>query len=262
MSRATWASAPAFTTALRRSVSWPSARRRVGPVDEVGDDPAEHRVAEELQPLVGGVARELRAPRAVRQGLAEQGRVLEPVAEALGERLQIRPGGQGLLHPLVDVVDGVADRLQVLQVLVLDAEADGALGQLLLEGLDQLDEGERVGLQVVGERLAFVMAAGSISRMSASRSRTSSKTSWRSIGPVLHVGLGGQRLSLLDVRVRSRFDGSDDDGSYADRSRRLAGSWSPLPPRRAGRRPRRRPPAPGPAAWRWPPPGPATSRGR
>ena len=54
-----------------------------------------------------------------------------------------------------DVVDGVADRLQVLEVLVVDAEADRALAELLLEGLDQLDQGERVGVEVVGERGAL-----------------------------------------------------------------------------------------------------------
>ena len=33
---------------------------------------------------------------------------------------------------------------------------DGALAELLLEGLDQLDQGERVGIEVVGERVALV----------------------------------------------------------------------------------------------------------
>src|SRR5215218_5120646 len=50
-----------------------------------------------------------------------------------------------------DVVDGVADRPEVLEVLVLDAEAAGPLRQLLFDGLDQLDQREGVGLQVVGE---------------------------------------------------------------------------------------------------------------
>ncbi len=53
------------------------------------------------------------------------------------------------------VVDGVADRLQVLEVLVLDAEPDRALAELLLERLDQLDQRERVGVEVVDERLAL-----------------------------------------------------------------------------------------------------------
>ena len=34
-----------------------------------------------------------------------------------------------------------------------------ALAQLLLEGLDQLDQGQRVGLEVVGERVALVDVA-------------------------------------------------------------------------------------------------------
>src|SRR5687767_13767877 len=59
------------------------------------------------------------------------------------------------LEPTDDVIDGVADRLQVLEVLVLDPEADGSLAQLLLDGLDQLDQGQGVGLEVIGERLAL-----------------------------------------------------------------------------------------------------------
>src|SRR5690606_17363105 len=50
-----------------------------------------------------------------------------------------------------DVVDSVADGLQVFQVLVVDAEVGPPLAQLLLEGLDQLDERQRVGFEVVGE---------------------------------------------------------------------------------------------------------------
>ncbi len=48
-----------------------------------------------------------------------------------------------------------ANRLQVLEVLVLDAEPDRALAQLFFQRLDQLDQGERVGLEVVDERLTL-----------------------------------------------------------------------------------------------------------
>src|SRR5688572_9057724 len=54
-----------------------------------------------------------------------------------------------------DVVDGVAHGLQVLEVFVLDPEADGALAHLLFDGLDELDECEGICLEVVDERLAF-----------------------------------------------------------------------------------------------------------
>ena len=87
------------------------------------------------------------------------------------------------LQPADDVVDGVADRLQVLEVLVVDAEPDGALAELLLERFDELDQREGVGIEVVGEALALGMVDGSISRMSARRSRMSSNTCWRSMGP-------------------------------------------------------------------------------
>ena len=56
----------------------------VHPVHVVGDDDAEHGVAEELEPLVRGVAGVLRAPRAVHEsGGEEVGREVE--AEALDE---------------------------------------------------------------------------------------------------------------------------------------------------------------------------------
>src|SRR5215212_4626153 len=59
-----------------------------------------------------------------------------------------------------DVVDGVAHGLQVLEVLVLDPEPDGALAHLLLDGLDELDQREGVGLEVVDEGLALGDLAG------------------------------------------------------------------------------------------------------
>src|SRR5688500_8827416 len=51
-----------------------------------------------------------------------------------------------VLEPADDVIDRVADRLQVLEVLVLDPEADGALAELLLDGLDELDQRQGVRL--------------------------------------------------------------------------------------------------------------------
>jgi hypothetical protein len=55
----------------------------------VGHDHAEHGVAEELEPLVRGVARVLGAPGAVRErGCELLGREVE--AEAVDERLQVR----------------------------------------------------------------------------------------------------------------------------------------------------------------------------
>ena len=76
------------------------------------------------------------------------------VPDALGEpsRLERQPPSR---VARVDVVDGVADGLQVGEVLVVDAEADGALAELLLERLDELDQGQRVGVEVVDERLTL-----------------------------------------------------------------------------------------------------------
>src|SRR5438874_8990039 len=46
-------------------------------------------------------------------------------------------------HPLDDVVDRVADGAEVGQILVFDPEALGPVLQLLLDGLHELDEGQR-----------------------------------------------------------------------------------------------------------------------
>jgi hypothetical protein len=55
----------------------------------VGDDDAEHGVAQELEALVGGVTRVLRAPRPVHERRREEvGWEVEP--EALDELCQVR----------------------------------------------------------------------------------------------------------------------------------------------------------------------------
>jgi hypothetical protein len=54
----------------------------------VGDDEAEHGVAEELEPLVGRRPRRLCAPGAVGEGAGEQVVVVEAAVQARGERLE------------------------------------------------------------------------------------------------------------------------------------------------------------------------------
>ena len=96
-----------------------------------------------------------------------------------------------LSQTAVDVVHGVAHGLQVLEILVVEVEPDRALAQLLLERLDQLDQGERVGLEVVGEGIALVDVPTDRSpgcrRDGRGRARTSPGGSW---GPAQH---GSQR---------------------------------------------------------------------
>ncbi len=55
----------------------------------VGDDQAEHGVAEELEPLVRLVARVLGAPRPVRDREREQVEVVERVAERFGKAVEV-----------------------------------------------------------------------------------------------------------------------------------------------------------------------------
>src|SRR5262249_56885899 len=50
-----------------------------------------------------------------------------------------------------DVVHRVLHGVQVPEVFVVDAEPDRSLPELLFERLDELDERERVGVEVLGE---------------------------------------------------------------------------------------------------------------
>ena len=72
MVRATSASARALTTAARSLASRPSERSGWHEVERLGDDDAEHGVAEELEALVGGQPAVLVGVGAVRQGALEQ----------------------------------------------------------------------------------------------------------------------------------------------------------------------------------------------
>src|ERR1700733_7108945 len=55
----------------------------------------------------------------------------------------------------VDVVNCVPDRAQVLEVLVIDAEAHRSFAQLLFQGFDQLNQGQRIGIEVLHEGSAL-----------------------------------------------------------------------------------------------------------
>ena len=185
---------------------------RVLLVDEVGDDEAEHRVAEELEALVRLLDAVLRAVRAVGQRAVEEAVVDEvPAERELQPSVECRvdgtapPSGHQLVDSVAasrpsghastasssstgaqsvhDVVDRVAHGLQVAEVFVVDAEADGALAELLLERLDQLDRARasrRRGRSAKSE--SRVTRSSSISRISASRSRIIRNTSSGPIG--------------------------------------------------------------------------------
>jgi hypothetical protein len=59
-----------------------------------------------------------------------------------------------------DVVNGIADGLEIGQVFVFDAKANTALTQFLFEGLNQLNKGQAVGIEIIGEGIAFVDGGG------------------------------------------------------------------------------------------------------
>ena len=58
---------------------------------EVGDDPSEYRVTEELEAFVAGVPLVFGHPRAVAQRAPEQGRISEVVTQPLFERSEGQP---------------------------------------------------------------------------------------------------------------------------------------------------------------------------
>src|SRR2546430_637599 len=96
-----------------------------------------------------------------------------------------------------DVVDGVANRLQVLEVLVVDAEPHGALAELLLQRLDELDEGERVGGEVLSERGALGDGGG-VDLENVGQAVADELEHLLAIhGRPFHVGLGGHRSRMI-----------------------------------------------------------------
>src|SRR5438270_92636 len=156
---------------------------------------------------------------------------------------RVRRARSGRLGEAGDhVVDGVADRLQVLEVLVVDAESDGSFPQLLLQGFDQLDEGEGVGVEVLAERGPFGDGLGpdleNVGQALADQ--------LENLVPIerapLHVGLSGHDSSWVKNGYGNReFTGN---GVCA----LVKCPVSPRPLRRAGgRRGRRRPSPPPPA---------------
>ena len=184
-----------------------------------------------------------------------------------------RPVRQPLTpEPGDDVVDRVAHRAQIAEVLVVDGEPDGSLAQLLFERFDQLDERERVGVEVVGEAgvegdavlvdledLGQPFAEDPVHLVGADRAvarRGSQPASIASLQPPDDAGLDALRRDPHGVR-RSRAPTTSRARSRTRRRRRGA------PRRRScrdrGRRPRRaaagRRPCP-------PPSPPASSRAR
>jgi hypothetical protein len=181
----------------------------VGVEDVVGHHETEHRITEELEALVGATSpfsahqeRWVRAARAARRRRSG-GRCGRE-----GIERQPRCAGRSA-QPGVHVVDGVAHGLQVFEVLVVDAEAD-ARSLSSSSRPRPARSGPGVGVEVVDERVALGDESGSISRMSARRSRIE-----RRRPP------GGRSGALFDVGL-SRHDASWGWGHERQQRRSVA----------------------------------------
>src|SRR4029079_6246887 len=85
---------------------------------------------------------------AVDEGLLDGLRVLQGEADALTQITQTQNGhGRSLLLVLLDEFDGVGDLLDLLGILVRDLHAE-----LLLEAHDELDQVQRIGVEVFAAR--------------------------------------------------------------------------------------------------------------
>ena len=106
-------------------------------VERARDRELEHAVTEELEPLVG--QRPVRRPGGVRED------VVGALRRELVDQDRSSRGSPHALRLLVcrDVVDCLPDGLDLLRVLVGDLDPE-----LILELHDQLDQVERIGVEV------------------------------------------------------------------------------------------------------------------
>ena len=123
---------------------------------DLGGRDAEHGVTQKLESFVRLVAGVFSAPRPVGERVYQETRLDEVVAESLLERGGRRRGRQESAQLGDHVVDRIANGAEVLEVFVFDPEARGALGELLFDRFDQLDQGERVSIEILCEGIAFV----------------------------------------------------------------------------------------------------------
>lgn len=82
----------------------------------------------------------------------------EPIPESILEGRRKRSRTQRSAQFGDDVFDGVAYRAEIFEILVFDSEADGPFRELFFDCFDKFNEGERVSIQVVSERVAFINA--------------------------------------------------------------------------------------------------------
>ena len=118
-----------------------------------------------------------------------------------------RPSLRAQSLPL-DHVEGLADGLDVLELLLLDGDVE-----LVLEGHDELDEVEAVGVEVVGEAGLLVTLSASTASTSTARALKRSKVSLIGWGLLLGGGGRGDRVAAgSEAHAEAAVDGEHGAG--------------------------------------------------
>ena len=118
---------------------------RIGLKQGACDHGAQNGIAQKLKALIAGRNRLALDCRGMRERRAQQHLIIELMAQDfLGTRKSFRQSQDLGLPGVFDRVDGVGDRVEREQGLVIDLEVE-----LVLDGRNQLQTLERIGIEVV-----------------------------------------------------------------------------------------------------------------
>ena len=122
----------------------------------ISDHQLQYRITEKLQTLIGWLTLMLSTPRTMCQRMGEKTGIVEPVTESILKGCQKRNRTQRSAQLGNDILDGIAHCAEVFKIFIFDTETDRALGELLFDCFHKLDQGQRVGIEVIGERITLV----------------------------------------------------------------------------------------------------------
>ncbi len=129
-------------------------------IEVLSDDDTEHGIAEELESFVRGLTWVFGTPGTMRQRDIEKSRVDKLMPEPLFKSDGGGRCSQASAQLRDDVVDGVSHGAEILEVFVVDTETRCPFGEFFLEALDEFDQREGVGVEIIGERVTLIDARG------------------------------------------------------------------------------------------------------